>query len=355
MSEDEVVIRVEGGVGRISLNRPRALHALTHGMCRSMTRALRAWADDPALTAVILDHVGDRGFCAGGDIRRLTKGNGPAAAVTFFGVEYRLNHLMFVYPKPILAVMHGVTMGGGVGISQPARFRIATEKTVFAMPETGIGLFPDVGGGWYLPRLPGRVGHWLGLTGARLKADDCLALGLATHFVPEAGLDRLKAEVLARPGALEDILAPFAQAPGPGTVAGVRPQIDRLFYGDTVEAILANLRSDGGAWAAAQLAILATKSPLALKVTLRQLSEGARAVTFADEMAVEYRLARRMSAAQDFREGVRALLVDRDNAPAWVPATLDAVSNGMVDAVFAPLPQGQEWTPLDGLDREERR
>ena len=191
MSEEaEVLVRIEGKVGRLTLNRPKALHSLTLNMCRLMIEALQAWEQDPAVELVLLDNSGERGFCAGGDIRVLydsvTNGGDGAAAREFFYTEYQLNELMFRYAKPIAAVIDGVVMGGGVGISMPARFRIATERTTFAMPETGIGLFPDVGGGWHLPRLPGEAGMWLALTGARIRGPDCLTLGIATQFTASA-------------------------------------------------------------------------------------------------------------------------------------------------------------------------
>ena len=199
MSEAEVITRLEGSVGRITLNRPRALHALNLSMCEAMTAALLAWRDDPAVMSVLVDHAGERGFCAGGNIRMIAESGATDAseARAFFLAEYRLNHLMFEYPKPITAIVDGIVMGGGVGISEPADVRIATERTTYAMPETGIGLFPDVGGGWFLPRLPGETGTWLALTGARLKAADTVALGIHTHFVASGSLEALKADLLS--------------------------------------------------------------------------------------------------------------------------------------------------------------
>ncbi|MBU3971312.1 MAG: enoyl-CoA hydratase/isomerase family protein, partial [Alphaproteobacteria bacterium] len=193
-AESEVLARVDSGVGRITLNRPKALHALNRAMCEAMTDALLAWRTDDAVKSVLIDHAGERGFCAGGDIRMIAEsGAGDASeAKAFFKVEYRLNHLMFDYPKPVTAIVDGIVMGGGVGISEPADVRIATERTTYAMPETGIGLFPDVGGGWFLPRLPGQTGVWLALTGARLKAADTVALGIHTHFVPSERIEALK-------------------------------------------------------------------------------------------------------------------------------------------------------------------
>jgi enoyl-CoA hydratase len=348
MSEAEVLTGVEGGVGRLTLNRPGALHALTTVMCRLMIEALVAWRADPAVEAILIDHTGERGFCAGGDIRMLAESGAAdgAEAREFFFTEYRLNALLFDYPKPVVALMDGVTMGGGVGLSMPARFRIATERTTFAMPETGIGLFPDVGGGWFLPRLRDHAGLWLALTGARIKAADCKALEIATHVVDAAKVADLKAAIIADPSHIPAVLAPFEVDPGPAPVAGHLADIERLFGQPSVEDIVAGLEADGSDWALAQLATLATKSPQTMKVAFRQLAQGARAASFADNMAMEYRIGARVVRKHDFLEGVRAVIVDKDNAPRWNPANLDGVTEAEIDAIFAPLPADQEWTPL---------
>ncbi len=345
MSEAEVITRIEGSVGRITLNRPRALHALNLAMCEAMTAALLAWRDDPAVTSVLVDHAGERGFCAGGDIRMIAESGATDAseARAFFLAEYRLNHLMFEYAKPITALVDGIVMGGGVGISEPADLRIATERTTYAMPETGIGLFPDVGGGWFLPRLPGETGTWLALTGARLKAADTVALGIHTHFVASGSLEALKADLLSRG---PDAVAQHAAEAGAAPLSSHRQAIDRLFAFDTVEAILAALEADGSDWALAQLATLRTKSPQSLKVTLRQLRAGRAMNVFAEVMAMEYRLGGRVVRTHDFQEGVRAVIVDKDNRPKWSPATLEGVTDDALDALFSPLPVDEEWTPL---------
>jgi len=351
-TSDEVIVAVEGEVGRLTLNRPAALHALTTHMVRLMTEALLAWREEPAVSTVLIDHAGERGFCAGGDIRFLAESGARegaergAAARQFFFEEYRLNNLLFDYPKTVIAVMDGITMGGGVGISMPADYRIGTERTTFAMPETGIGLFPDVGGGWWLPRLHGQVGVWLALTGARLKIADCELLGITTDVVQSADVARLKAELIARPAEIEEILAELESGPGPAPIAAHRDPIDALFAHDTVEAIFAALAPDGSEWAAAQLATLETKSPLSMKTALRQLRGGARMTSFAEEMAVEMRIAARIVVSHDFAEGVRAVIVDKDNAPHWRPPTVAGVTDQLLDAVFAPLPPDQEWSPL---------
>ena len=348
MSEAEVITRIEGRVGRITLNRPQALHALTTNMCRLMIDALVAWRDDPAVELVLIDHSGERGFCAGGDIRMLAEsGAGDGAlAREFFFVEYRLNDLIFRYPKPRVAIMDGVTMGGGVGLSRPCRFRVATERTTFAMPETGIGLFPDVGGGWYLSRMPDHLGLWLALTGARIKAADCELLGIATDFVESARIPELKAAIIAAPERTEALLTEFEGDAGRPTLAQHQDEIAKFFAGDSVEAILAALEASDTDWAREQLKVLATKSPQTMKVAFRQLQLGARAKDFAENMAMEYRIGARVVQRHDFLEGVRAVIVEKDNAPKWSPPTPSAVDEATLDAIFAPLPSDQEWSPL---------
>ena len=297
---------------------------------------------------MLIDHAGERGFCAGGDIRMIAEsGAGDASeAKAFFKAEYQLNHLMFVYPKPITAVVDGIVMGGGVGISEPADVRIATERTTYAMPETGIGLFPDVGGGWFLPRLPGQTGVWLALTGARLKAADTMALGIHTHFVEIGDLIDLVESIGYHPHAPKAEADAWASDPGPSPLAPHREAIDRLFAFDTVEEIVAALQAEGSEWAQKQLDILKTKSPQSLKVSLRQIRTGATLTDFADNMAMEYALGGRVVQTHDFQEGVRAVIIDKDNAPQWSPAELYSVSDAQIEALFAPLPAGEAWKPL---------
>ena len=347
-AEQEVLCRIEGKVGRITLNRPSALHALTTNMIRLMTEALLAWRDDPAVELVMFDHSGERGFCAGGDIRMLAEsgaGDGRLAREFFF-TEYRLNDLIFRYAKPRIAFMDGITMGGGVGLSRPCRFRVATERTTFAMPETGIGLFPDVGGGWYLSRMPDHIGLWLALTGARIKAADCELLQIATDFVESARVPELKAAILAAPQRTEALLTEFEGDAGRPTIAAHQDEITRLFSQPSVEAIVAALEAAGTDWAAEQLKVLATKSPQTMKVAFRQLQLGAKAASFAENMAMEYRIGARVVQRHDFLEGVRAVIVEKDNAPQWAPPTLAGVDEATVDSIFAPLPSDQEWSPL---------
>lgn len=347
MTED-VLIGIEGRVGRIALNRPKAIHALNLPMCQAMIDALLAWRDDAAVEAVVIDHSEGRGFCAGGDIRMLAESGAKDGreARAFFHTEYRLNHLLFTYAKPVAAFMDGITMGGGVGISQPAKYRVATEHTRFAMPETGIGLFPDVGGGWYLPRLEGRVGAFLALTGARLDGAECLALGLATHYLPSANLAEAKERIAQHPDRIGGILGELSVTAPPAAITGQIDKINRLFASDRYEDILTALDKDGGEWAQKELDTLRTKSPQTCKVALRQLREGAAMPDFAAEMRQEYAIGSRVVQMHDFLEGVRALIVDKDNSPKWEPPTPEAVTDEWIDAIFAPLPPGEAWTPL---------
>jgi enoyl-CoA hydratase len=348
VTADDVIVTVEGGVGRIRLNRPKAIHALTTQMCEAMSDALLRWREDRAVQLVLIDHAEGRGFCAGGDVVMIARsgaGDGSEARA-FFHEEYRLNHLLFTYAKPTIAFMDGITMGGGVGISQPCRYRVATENTRFAMPETAIGLFPDVGGGWYLPRLPGRTGVFLALTGARLDGAECLHLGLATHYVPSLALDELKARIIGEPQKIAELLDSFSAKPPPARIAENRERIDRLFAAEDYEHILAALEADDSDWARKELATLRTKSPQACKVSLRIAYDGARVQDFAHEMKQEYAVASRVVQRHDFVEGVRALLIDKDNEPRWEPPTPEGVTQHLIDTIFAPMAAGEEWTPL---------
>jgi enoyl-CoA hydratase len=349
---DDVLIRVNGPIGHISLNRPKALHALTLDMCHAMSAALTQWEGDDSIKAVILDHDEGRGFCAGGDIaflRNSALNDGGVSGRKFFHDEYQLNHQMHAYAKPIVAFMDGITMGGGVGISQPAKFRVATENTRFAMPETGIGLFPDVGGGWYLSRLGGRLGQFLALTGARLDGSECLWTGLATHYVPHAMLDDIKARIHDHPDRIAGILSEPVGTPPKARIEANADKIIKHFQSDRYEDILASLEAaadSGDDWAMKERDTLGTKSPQTCKVALRQLAESAKLSDFADNMRMEYRIASRVLTRPDFAEGVRAVIVDKTNDPKWNPATPEEVTDDLLDAIFAPLPADEEWKPL---------
>jgi enoyl-CoA hydratase len=337
----EVSIHREGVAGRITLNRPQALHALNEEMCLAIDGALKLWADDPEVELVVVDHAaGTRGFCAGGDIRMLAESGAAdgSAAQAFFRAEYRLNARIKNYPKPYVAFMDGVTMGGGVGISVHGSHRVATERTLFAMPETGIGLFPDVGGGWFLPRLGPPLGMWLALTGERLKGGDVCAAGVATHFAESTVIDALKTQVCD--GGME--LLEAMEWDEAGSFEKHRDVMEACFSQASVEEIVFALEgvpaeNPSAEWAKKQLDTLKTKSPRTLKVAHRQLTEGLKMQTFEDNMRMEFRIGSRQVHSHDFQEGVRAVIVDKDNAPKWEPATLAGVTQRVLDDVFAPL------------------
>ena len=344
--EPELITRVEGRAGWITLNRPRQINALNTAMCQGVVDALIAWRNDPAVAIIIIDHAGERGFCAGGDIRVVSESGTADGALArgFFSAEYRMNELMFRYPKPIAVFMDGITMGGGVGISMPGRYRFATEKTVWAMPEGDIGFFPDVGEGWYLPRLPGHVGTWLGLTGARLKAADVLELGIATHYIESANVAALKNDLANAHTTFDSLLAPCKCTPGPAPVAAQRDRIEKYYTLPSVERIVAALGATSSPECLMERDALLKKCPMSLKVTLRLLRSPPR--RFVDNMIEEYKIAVRMTMRPDFREGVRAVLIDKDNKPRWQPPTLAEVTEEMVEGIFADLPPGQQWTPV---------
>jgi enoyl-CoA hydratase len=345
---DDVLFSTDRNVGRIRLNRPKAIHALTREMCDAMSEVLLAWREDPSIQVVVIDHAEGRGFCAGGDVVMLARSGADDAsdAKRFFFSEYRLNHLLFTYPKPTVAIMDGITMGGGVGISLPCEYRVATQNTRLAMPETGIGLFPDVGGGWYLSRLPGRVGQFMALTGARLDASECLYLCLATNYIEQASLEELHERILKAPGRIQGALGAAAAIAPDAKIESNMGQITKLFASDRLEDVLAALEEDGSDWAQSELATLKSKSPLSCKVSLRLLAEGANRSSFAEEMRAEYALAGRIVRTHDFREGVRALLIDKDNNPQWDPPTPEEVDDEMLDVLFEPLPEREAWTPF---------
>ena len=352
MTQD-VNIHSHGRVGHISLDRPKALHALTLDMCHAMSAALSDWAGDEAIEAVVLDHAEGRGFCAGGDIGMLRDSalnDEGKSGRKFFHDEYQLNHQLFTYGKPVVAFMDGITMGGGVGIALPCKYRVATENTRFAMPETGIGLFPDVGGGWHLSRLQGRLGQFLALTGARLDGAECLWAGIATHYLPADKLADAKARIIEHPDRIAGILSELAETPPKPRIEGNLERINRHFASDSFEDILASLEADAngtdGEWAAKELATLRTKSPQTCKVALRQLANAKDFTDFADNMRQEYRIASRVITRPDFAEGVRAVIVDKTGDPAWNPATPEGVSEELIDSIFAPLPEDEEWVPL---------
>ncbi|MCB9962387.1 MAG: enoyl-CoA hydratase/isomerase family protein [Hyphomonas sp.] len=351
----DVSIRVENGIGRITLTRPSALHALNTPMCAAILDALTAWSGDPEVQLAVIDHeAGTRGFCAGGDIRMLAEsGAGDSReAREFFRTEYRMNVALDEFPKPVLAVIDGVTMGGGVGLSVHGSHRVATERTLFAMPETGIGLFPDVGGGWFLPRLGGELGTWLALTGDRLKGVDVAAARVATHFLPSELVPNLMKQVQSADfsvGAAEmlnEILRSLTHSIPAGSFEAHRETINACFAYDAAEDIVSALEADGSDWALKQVETLRTKSPETIKVALRQLREGRRLRTFRENMQMEYRIGWRKVQSHDFQEGVRTVIVDKDNAPEWSPERLEDVTEDMVAKYFEPL--GADELTFDG-------
>ena len=347
----EILITRPGGLGRIILNRPQALNALSHGMCLKHAAKLEQWAADEGVRAVLMAGAG-RAFCSGGDLvwlyesrRRLENHSYP-----YYRDAYRGVARLFHFPKPYIALIDGVAMGGGVGLSVHGSHRVVTEKALLAMPETGIGLFPDVGASTFLPRCPGQVGTYLGLSGARLRAADALYAGLADHYVPSDRLGALE-EALADAGlsgqahaAVSTLIEDRSEDPGPPPLRQHREEIDRCFAGDSVAQIMGLLDAEGGSWARATAAELARKSPTSLKLALRALRVGAK-LDFDDGMRLEYRLMRRCLARHDFYEGVRAQVIDRDRAPRWRPERLDEVSEALIDSHFQPL--GEDELSLD--------
>ncbi|MGD0193091.1 MAG: enoyl-CoA hydratase/isomerase family protein [Rhizomicrobium sp.] len=336
MSDEDVLFEQRGALGLITLNRPKALNALTHAMCVRMKMQLDAWADDASVRTVAIRGEGDRAFCAGGDIRALyDSGRARTSyAFDFYRDEYRLNATIKHFPKPYIAFLRGIVMGGGVGVSVHGSHRVADETAVFAMPETGIGLFPDVGGSHFLPRCPGRIGMYLALTGARLKTADMLYAGIATQFV----LADRTARVVAR---LSDGESPESaigdvSAVGEAPLAELRGSIDRTFAAERVEEILARLAAPSDDWARATATTISAKSPTGSKLAFRQIREGST-MTFDECMRMEFRMVNRVIAGHDFYEGVRATIIDKDQKPQWKPAALADVSDADIDAYFAPL------------------
>ena len=339
---------VSNGTGLIVLDRPKALNSLSLDMVRAMTQALLAWRDDAAVDAVLIRSSSEKALCAGGDIRffhdagRATPQGGSALVEDFFTEEYALNHLIHFYPKPYIALMDGVVMGGGMGVAQAgpeARVRIVTDKTRMAMPEVNIGLFPDVGGSYFLSRAPGALGYYLGVTGVTINAADALYAGLADHYAPLADRAALEALLSATPGAdLPRALAAYGAGhhAGDSQLAARRTAIDRHFSAGSVPAIVASLQADGSEFAAQTLAVMASRSPLMMCVTHELIKRGAT-LDVAGCLRMERALVRRNFENGEVIEGIRALVIDKDNAPQWHPATLGEVNDEMVQAMFAPV------------------
>jgi enoyl-CoA hydratase len=347
----EIIARKVGQIGRITLNRPKALNALTHGMCLAMIEALTVWRGDDEVRAIVVDGAGEKGFCAGGDILALHN-SGKAqdgAAWLFWRDEYQLNTMIYHYPKPYVALIDGITMGGGVGVSVHGSHRVAGDRTMLAMPETGIGFHPDVGGAYFLSRLPGQIGTWMGLTGARLRAPDTLACGIATHYCPsshnKALIASLESTDLRDEDTLEFLLEEYSCDPGDSQLALTRGLIDAAFEGDRVEDMVTRISAAGDSWSDKQAKILSVKSPTALKLTLAAIRAGA-SLSFEDVMRQDLRISTRCLEGTDFYEGVRAVIIDKDNAPGWSPASLSDVDDAAIAAAFAPLDASHEMTFL---------
>ncbi|XP_004559190.2 3-hydroxyisobutyryl-CoA hydrolase, mitochondrial isoform X1 [Maylandia zebra] len=346
-AEPEVLLEKVGRTGVITMNRPKVLNALNLTMIRQIYPQLKKWESDNETDIVIIKGAGDKAFCAGGDIRAVTEAGkvGDSLAQDFFREEYILNNAIGSYRKPYIALIDGITMGGGVGLSVHGRFRVATEKTLFAMPETAIGLFPDVGGGYFLPRLQGKLGLFLALTGFRLKGRDVQRAGVATHFVESKKIPDLQKELvdLKSPSA-EDVSRVLDSYQSQSSLDAEKPfilkkhlsDIDRLFSASSVEGIVKNLKTDGSEFAKKQTETLSKMSPTSLKITLKQLQAGA-ALSLQDVLVMEYRLSQACMRGCDFYEGVRAVLVDKDQNPKWNPSTLEEVSNQMVEQCFSSL------------------
>lgn len=346
-ASSEVVLEKVGNAGMITLNRPKALNALNLSMIRLLYPQLKKWENDSETDVVIIKGAGGKAFCAGGDIRAVTEAGkaGDSIAQDFFREEYNLNNAIGTYRKPYVALIDGITMGGGVGLSVHGRFRVATEKTLFAMPETAIGLFPDVGGGFFLPRLQGKLGLFLAMTGFRLKGRDVQMSGVATHFVQSDKISALEEDLVAlRSPSAGNIAAVLDSYQKESTLDAQKPfvlqqhmePINRLFEGSSVEEILEKLQKDQSAFAQKQVETLSKMSPTSLKLTFRQLQKGA-SLSLQEVLVMEYRLAQACMRGHDFYEGVRAVIIDKDQSPKWKPATLADVSEQCLEESFASL------------------
>jgi len=348
----EVLIETRGRLGLITLNRPKALNALSGSMIEIIEPALAAWAKDDGIAAVLIQGSGGKAFCAGGDVRAIgTAGNSPEALrmkAKYFAAEYRLNYHIHTFAKPFIAVIDGITMGGGCGLSLHGSHVVATERSMLAMPETVLGLFPDVGATWFLNQLKGEMGVYLGLSGVRLKAADLVALGMAQAEIPSERIEALIEDLAAGPldtASIDAVLVRHAVPPAAPVMAPRQAEIDHLFAGGTVEAILQALEGASQDWAQDALATFRRASPTSLKLTLRQLRDG-RKLDLAQMFRIEYRLAVRCTEGHDFAEGVRAILIDKDNAPRWQPDRLGAVGFELLDGYFAPFADPAEELAL---------
>jgi enoyl-CoA hydratase len=334
----DLIVRTQGALRRITLNRPKALNALTLDMAVTMISLLRGWAADPAVGAVLLDGAGERGLCAGGDIRALYDAakSGDRLPEKFWATEYHLDALIARYPKPFIAVMDGLVMGGGVGLSAHAAHRIVTERSAVALPEVGIGFFPDIGASYRLARTPGFAGTYLALTGERANAHDAISCGLADVHIASAKLVELP-ETLAECRSHDEVrvrLRALASAPGAGKIEAARPWIDACFNANTVEGIVGRLEASNDEGAQSAIASMQKMSPTSLKVTLRNVRDAARFLRLEESFRQDYRIALACIAGHDFIEGIRAQIVDKDRKPRWLPDTLEGVTAEIVERHF---------------------
>ncbi|XP_078260692.1 3-hydroxyisobutyryl-CoA hydrolase, mitochondrial isoform X2 [Rhinoraja longicauda] len=344
-SEKEVLLMKSGCAGIITLNRPKALNALNLSMIRQIYPQLKKWEQNNETSLVIIKGAGEKAFCAGGDIRAVTEAGkvGDRLAEDFFREEYILNNAIGSCQIPYVALIDGITMGGGVGLSVHGHFRVATEKTLFAMPETGIGLFPDVGGGYFLPRLEGKLGLFLALTGFRIKGRDVQEAGIATHFVKSEKIPALEKDLVSLKSPSKEDVADLlnsyhmkCKADDKFVLAEHMDKINRLFKTNSVEEIMENMRQDGSPFAVQHLEMLKKMSPTSMKITFQQLEQGARK-NLSEVLIMEYRLSQACMRGHDFYEGVRAVLIDKDQRPKWKPATLEEVTGGYVSSCFKSL------------------
>lgn len=342
----EVKVWTDGPLGRLRLNRPEALNALTHGMCLEIEKTLLEWRDDDAVTAILVDAEGDRAFCAGGDIQYLyeTGKDDPEPGRQFWRDEYRLNAMIANYPKPYIALMNGITMGGGVGISAHGSHRVVSDRTMVAMPETSIGFLPDVGGTWLLSRAPGETGSYLGLSGARMNAADAIFSGFADAYVPADKLPNLMSD-LVDGSAPDRAISQYAVPAPDGALEGLQDKIADVFARQDVKSCMARLdemSANGDEWAAKTATMIARNAPLALACTFEAIHRARKLGTLEECLSLEFDFAYRAIAGHDFLEGIRAMVVDKDRNPDWRPATLDEVTPEMVDAMFTSLGD-EEW------------
>jgi enoyl-CoA hydratase len=349
-TSDDILLERRGALGIVTLNRPKALNTLSLAMYRVMDPKLVEWGRDASVRAILVRGAGDRAFCAGGDVRAIYDARTHLQGVArdykadFFREEYRLIERVHRSPKPYIALMDGIAMGGGMGISVNGSHRVATERSLCAMPEVHIGLFPDVGATRYLNLCPGRIGLYLALTGARVKAADMLYCRFATHYVPHDRIAALTDDLAAidwRTGEerrqVDAVLARFQESPGEPPLARMRAEIDRCFAAETVEAILDALAREGSDWARETRATMERASPTSLKITFHQIKLGERGMDIERALALEYRMTQHVMAAHDFFEGIRAVLVDKDKSPRWEPASLAEVTDPEVARYFDSL------------------